>query len=303
MEGEGSEARSEMGLALPEGNPVRWPESKPRGERAAMSSVVLAWFVLIAMSLTVGSFLNVIIHRVPQDLSIVWPGSRCPHCEKPIASYDNIPVLSWLILRGKCRKCSAPISAVYPVVEVLTVLLASVVFFRFGLRPVLFPYLLMTFLLIAITVIDFQLEIIPDKITLPAAVFFLLMALIGKYTPALEWPIGPLASLLGMLFGAGLILAIVGLYYALTRKLGMGMGDVKFLAMAGTLVGWKGTFLILMLGSLAGTILALPLMLLGKAGRKTVIPFGPFLALGTFITMLYGPQILRAYESVVVPNP
>src|SRR5262245_65413697 len=114
-----------------------------------------------------------------------------------------------MILRGKCRQCSAPISAVYPVVEVVTVLLASVLFLRFGLRPVLFPYLLMTFLLIAITVIDFQLEIIPDKITLPAAVFFLLMALIGKYVPALEWPIGPLASLLGMLFGAGLILGIV----------------------------------------------------------------------------------------------
>jgi leader peptidase (prepilin peptidase)/N-methyltransferase len=257
----------------------------------------MVWVLIIAFALVMGSFLNVVIHRLPRNESIVRPRSRCPHCEKPIAGYDNIPVLSYLWLRGRCRNCGQAISALYPAVELITAALVAVVVLRYGLRPVLAPYLLMTFILVAVTMIDLQLQIIPDKITLPAWVLFVVLAAVGWAVPALQWPIGIWDALLGSLIGAGVIASIMLLYYWASGKEGMGMGDLKFLGMAGALVGWKGVFLILMLGSFAGTLFALPLMLSGKAGRQTAIPFGPFLAVGTFVTMLYGRELIELYQA------
>jgi leader peptidase (prepilin peptidase) / N-methyltransferase len=261
-----------------------------------MAPEVLLLVFAAMFGLIVGSFLNVVIYRMPRGLSIVWPGSRCPHCEKPIAAYDNLPVLSWLLLRGRCRHCAEPISAVYPVVELATAVLTCVVVAHFGLRPALAPYLVMTYALIAITGIDLEHQIIPDLITFPGVTLFVLFAIVGEYVPALDWPIGVRGALFGVLAGLLVILGIIALYYLMTKQTGMGFGDVKFLAMAGALVGAKGVVLTLMLGAFSGTLFALPLMILGRVGRKTAIPFGPFLALGAFITMLYGESIIEAYQ-------
>lgn len=261
-----------------------------------MTEAALQWVFLIGASLCVGSFLNVVIYRLPLGLSVVRPGSSCPGCGKPIAAYDNIPVLSWLLLRGRCRRCSSSISVVYPAVELLSAVLAGLVLWRFGWRPILAPYLLMTFALVAVTFIDLEHQIIPDVITLGGLALFLLLALLGDFVPRIDWPIGSRDALIGAAFGAGVIGAIMAVYYLVTRNEGMGMGDLKLLAMTGALVGWRGVFLTLTLGSMAGTLLALPMMLLGRADRKTAIPFGPFLALGVYITLLFGRDILEAYD-------
>jgi leader peptidase (prepilin peptidase) / N-methyltransferase len=261
----------------------------------------MQWIFIVGFALIVGSFLNVVIHRLPHGHSLVRPGSKCPRCGTPIAPYDNVPVLSYLWLRGRCRSCGQAISALYPAVELLTAVLVSVVVLRFGLQPALVPYVLMTFLLIAVTVIDLQLQIIPDKITLPFTVVFLLGAVLGEFVPQLEWPISALGSVAGALVGGGIIFAIITAYYWATGKYGMGGGDLKYLAMVGALLGAKGVLLTLMLASFLGTAACIPLMVLGRVGRQSEVSFGPFLALGTFITMLFGDELIRLYQEMLGP--
>jgi leader peptidase (prepilin peptidase)/N-methyltransferase len=268
-----------------------------------MAQLVVFWAFVAVFGLIVGSFLNVVIYRLPLERSIVWPGSQCPRCNAPIAAYDNIPVLSWLLLRGRCRNCSERISVAYPLVEAATAALTCLVVAHFGLRPALAPYLVLTYILVAVTAIDLEHQIIPDRITLPGVTLFLLLAVAGQFVPALDWPQTARGALFGTLAGAGVVLGITGIYYLMTREAGMGMGDVKFLAMAGALLGPKGVVLTLMLGAFGGTLIAVPLMLLGRAGRKTSIPFGPFLALGAFVTLLYGPSIIEAYQRSLGVEP
>lgn len=264
------------------------------------SFVLPILLVCAAFGLVVGSFLNVVILRLPDpEQSIVFPGSHCPRCNRSLGVLENIPVLSWLAQRGRCRGCGAGISVQYPIVEALTAALTVVVVAHFGLRPALVPYLAMTWVLITVTFIDLHLQIIPNKITLPGTLLLLVMAGVGYFVPQLDWPIDWLSSLLGFLSGAGIVFGIILLYWWMTGEFGMGGGDMKLLAMVGALMGARAVFMTLIIGSFLGTFFAMPLMLIGKLNRKSAIPFGPFLAIAAFLTMLYGQEMLDFYKHLL----
>lgn len=242
---------------------------------------------LLLFGLIIGSFANVCILRIPARESIVWPGSRCPRCEAPIVWYDNIPLLSWTLLRGRCRSCQGPISFRYFVVELLTGLVAVAVYERVGLGfdwLVLFAFV--TALLI-ITVIDLDHRIIPDVISLPGIVVGLILSLRGDP--------GPVSSAVGILSGGGLLFAVAWGYAAATGREGMGGGDIKLLGMIGGFLGWAAVPFTLLVSSLAGSIVGLSLMWWTGSDSKYAIPFGPFLALGAVVYVFAGEEILGWY--------
>jgi len=235
------------------------------------------------LGLVVGSFLNVVIARVPDGRSIVTPPSACPACGAPIRWYDNIPVLSWLWLRARCRSCRASISWRYPAVELVTAVLFLLAARRYGVAPDLGPALLLLAALVPITFIDLDHQIIPDVITLPGIV---LGAVLGVVLHPAAW----LDTLLGILVGGGLFLVII-----LASKGGMGGGDMKLGAMMGAFLGWKLVLLGILLGVFGGGAVAIALLSTGAKGRKDPLPFGPFLALGGATSLLWGPAILAWY--------
>jgi leader peptidase (prepilin peptidase)/N-methyltransferase len=231
----------------------------------------------------VGSFLNVLIARLPEGRSIVRPGSACPRCGAPIAWFDNIPVMSWLLLGARCRQCREPISWRYPAVEALTAMLFALAFLRRGWGPDLPVVLALIAALIAITGIDLDHQIIPDVITLPGIATGFLLALLPG---GLSW----LDSLIGMLAGGGIFFLII-----LASRGGMGGGDMKLGAMLGAFLGWKLALVGFMIAALAGGVFAILLLALGRKGRKDAVPFGPFLALGGLLSLLWGGDILAWY--------
>lgn len=259
-------------------------------------------FIFI-LGLIVGSFLNVCIYRLPRNVSIISPPSSCPACNTPIKPYDNIPVLSYIFLRGKCRKCREKISMRYPVVELLNGIFYAAVFYFFGLGWHL-PFLLFfSSAMIVITFIDLDFQIIPDKITLPGIVIGLIGAsflLPDPFTPSLHHSITPLLPIVGFKNSIAGIFLGGGLFYliAILSRGGMGGGDIKMMAMIGAFMGWKGVLLTTFLGSLAGSIFGIFLMIFRGKGRKTKIPFGPFLAFGAVVTMFFGGEILKWYLNV-----
>ncbi len=240
----------------------------------------------------IGSFLNVCIYRIPAGLSIVSPGSHCPRCGEPIPRYQNIPVLSYVLLRGRCGQCRVPIAVRYPLVELLTGLIFILVSYRFGWQP--FVPLLWGFcaMLVVITFIDLDHQLIPDKITLPGIP---LCFLASFFIPWVSWT----DSLLGIFAGGGSLLLIAWLYQVLAKKDGMGGGDIKLLAMLGAFLGWKAVLPVIFFGSVVGTIVGVPLMLLKKADGKLAIPFGPVLSLGALVYLLWGPPLVRWYLSLL----
>lgn len=245
-------------------------------------------FVLGAV---IGSFLNVCIHRIPAGTSIVFPGSRCPACETPIRWYQNIPVLSYLVLGGKCAQCKTSISRRYPLVEALTGLVFALVLYRFGFHPATLVYWLLGATLIVITFIDLDHQIIPDAISLPGIpVGFACSFLI----PWISWT----DSLLGILIGGGSLFLVAAAYELLTKKEGMGGGDIKLLAMLGAFLGWQAVLPIIFFSSFAGSLVGVPLMLIKRSDGKLAIPFGPFLAAGALFHLLWGMQLLRWYLSL-----
>ncbi len=236
-------------------------------------SFLLAAFLLGAI---IGSFLNVCIYRIPAGLSIIKPRSRCPQCLAPIRWYHNLPILSWLLLKGRCADCAAPVAIRYPLVEGLTGLLFALFFYRFGFHPVTLVFWLLCAALVTISFIDLDHQIIPDVISLPG----IPIGFLCSFTvPWLTWQ----SSLLGILVGGGSLLAIALGYEFLTKKEGMGLGDVKLLAMLGAFLGLGAVFPIIFIGSVLGSLVGVPLMLVKKADRKLAIPFGPFLAGGALI--------------------
>ncbi|MBM4350810.1 MAG: prepilin peptidase [Deltaproteobacteria bacterium] len=236
----------------------------------------------------VGSFLNVCIHRLPKEESIVKPGSHCPKCRTPIRYYDNIPVLSYLILGGKCRYCQASISIQYPIVEAITALSSFFLFITFGVSLSFFYYFWFVAALIAITVIDLHYQIIPDVISLPGIVIGLLGSLI---IPQITfW-----TSLIGMIAGGGSLFLVATVYQWLFKREGMGGGDVKLLAMIGAFLGWKAVILTILLSSFIGSIIGITVMLIKGKDFKYAIPFGPFLALGAVISLFWGENLIRWY--------
>lgn len=250
----------------------------------------LAPFLLGAFGLVVGSFLNVCIHRIPRDESIVWPGSRCPACGAPIRWFDNIPVLSYFVLAGRCRRCRARIAVKYPLVELATMGLFLAHYWMLGAQPLLVVRLLFSAALIVLFVIDLEHQILPNRITLPGiAVGF--VASLGL------WP-GWRDSLLGILLGGGILWAIAEAYFRVRREEGLGMGDVKMLAMIGAFLGWQQVLVTLVLSSAAGALVGVALMAAGRGTMKDALPFGTFLALGAVASSLVGSDLVAWYVAL-----
>ncbi len=240
----------------------------------------------------VGSFLNVCIYRIPRDASIVRPGSRCPACATAILYYDNIPLISYVLLRGRCRKCGRPIPIRYPLVEVITAVL-FVVFYRvLGLSLELPVSLVFASLLIVISFIDLDHLIIPDILSLGGLLLGVLLSFLRSsftYTDSLG----------GVLVGAGLLFAIAKSYELIRKREGMGGGDIKLLGMIGAFCGIKGVIFSLVSGSLLGTLVGLPLMLIKGEGMKYALPFGPFLSLGALLYAIAGNELIRLFFSLI----
>ncbi|MFM5135479.1 prepilin peptidase [Aeromonas rivipollensis] len=280
----------------------------------------LPWLYLslvFLFSLMVGSFLNVVIHRLPIMLEREWqaeysdyfgcevaassaepynlmvPRSRCPHCDHPIGALENIPLLSWLWLKGRCRKCKAPISARYPLVELLTALLSVAVAATLTPGWGTLAALLLTWVLVALTFIDLDKMLLPDQLTLPLLWGGLLFNLVGGLVPLADAVIGAMAG----------YLVLWSLYWAfklLTGKEGMGYGDFKLLAALGAWLGWQALPIVLLLSSLVGAIIGIGLILLRNHHQGKPIPFGPYLAIAGWIALLWGDNITRWYLNIVL---
>ncbi|HDX8590127.1 MULTISPECIES: prepilin peptidase [Aeromonas] len=272
----------------------------------------LYFSLVFLFSLMIGSFLNVVIHRLPIMLEREWqaeylsyfnpetqlqqaerynlmvPRSACPHCGHAITAMENIPLLSWLWLKGRCRECQAPISARYPLVELLTALLSLIVAATFPPGWALLAALLLTWVLVALTFIDLDKMLLPDQLTLPLLWGGLLFNLAGGFVPLADAVIGAMAG----------YLVLWSLYWAfklLTGKEGMGYGDFKLLAALGAWLGWQALPIVLLLSSLVGAIIGISLILLRNHHQGKPIPFGPYLAIAGWIALLWGDTITRWY--------
>lgn len=247
--------------------------------------VIAAVFVFGAI---IGSFLNVCIVRLPEERSIVTPPSHCPACRRDIAWYDNVPLVSYLFLRGRCRACGTRISPRYLAVELLTGALAVALWTRLGPTAAFAGYFAFAAALVTITFIDLDHRIIPDVISLPGIVVGLAISFVSPL-------VTPLDALLGALAGGGVLLAVAFAYQAIRGQEGMGGGDVKLLAMIGAFLGWQSVFVTLMIASLIGSLIGVGLMLYQRADTKLAIPFGPFLACGALVYLFFGDRILAFY--------
>jgi len=238
----------------------------------------------------IGSFLNVVILRLPQEKSsIVFPASHCPSCETPLNWYENIPVLSYLFLRGRCAHCNTTISLQYPTVELLMALLTAAVFHHFGLTITGAGYFVFCGALLTIIWIDIHHQIIPDLISLPGVVLGFLFSF---FNTNLTWQ----SSLIGLLVGGGVLYTIAFLYLVLRKQEGMGGGDIKLLAMIGAFLGWQSLLFVIFFSSITGTIVGLAAMAKQKKGGATRIPFGPFLSLAALVYLFFDQQILYYFQ-------
>ncbi len=254
----------------------------------------LPGLVVLLFGACIGSFLNVCIYRIPENKSIVFPGSFCPNCNKSIPFYCNVPILSYIFLRGRCKFCKQPISIRYPLIEVLTGLFAISLFHKFGLTPAMIYWFVFISILITISFIDIDHQIIPDIISLPGILIF---ASSFYFLPEMTIK----DTLLGILAGGGSLYAIAFFYYLLRKQEGMGGGDIKLLAMIGAATGIKGVAFTIFAGSLFGTLFGILIMLYTKmADTKNLrIPFGPFLSVGAILYIFYGKQLIQWYLIMV----
>lgn len=236
----------------------------------------------------IGSFLNVCIYRIPEGKSIVLPPSSCPYCGHRIRWYQNIPILSYLFLGGRCAGCRTRISLRYPAIEALTGILFVLILYYFSFSASTLVYWIFVSALVTITFIDLDHQIIPDVISLPG---ILVGFICSFFIPWLSW----LDSLIGILLGGGILLAIAWLYEKMAKREGMGGGDIKLLGMLGAFLGWKAIFPIVFIASLTGTLVGVPLMLSQKGDAKLAIPFGPFLAFAATVYLFWGQDIVYWY--------
>ncbi len=238
--------------------------------------------------LVTGSYLNVVIHRLPRRLSTVLPRSRCPTCGAPIRARDNLPVLSWLLLRGRCRACGTRISPRYPLVEASTGMLFVASMERFGPSAAALAAALFCSLMVVLAWIDLEHLILPDRITLPGIAVGIAVQLVVPWS-------GLVGAVLGALLGAGVLLAAYGAWWLVRREEGLGLGDVKMLAMIGAFLGWRGVVVSLFVGALAGALFGLSLVAAGRGAMRSKIPFGAFLALGGLVALFAGPALIAIY--------
>jgi leader peptidase (prepilin peptidase)/N-methyltransferase len=295
---------------------------------------------IFVFGLVIGSFLNVCILRIPEDISIVAPSSHCPQCQTPIKWYDNVPVLSWMWLRGKCRRCGLAISPMYPLVELATGLLFVACYLEFGITQTAIKWLFFTCLIIVLTITDLRIRILPDLVNWPgfaAGVFFSAVVppndgtAFWLYTTVFHrmprpWVLGLLDSLLGAAFGSFLLWAVAAIYKRVRGREGMGMGDVKMMAMVGAFLGVRGAFLTILLGTLLGTVVGIAVIVslyaagwqrklaerasrrgLGSANglRWTIasqyqLPLGTFLGIAALLVVYFGPTIMTRWSQLFV---
>ncbi|RWX47495.1 type 4 prepilin peptidase 1 Aspartic peptidase, MEROPS family A24A [Candidatus Electrothrix aarhusensis] len=238
----------------------------------------------------IGSFLNVVIFRLPDETqSVVFPASHCPKCGTNLHWYENIPVLSYLALRGKCRTCKVPISLQYPVVELCMALLSLALYNEFGFSLILPFYFLFLAALLVIIFIDIHLQIIPDKISLPG---ILIGFASSFFNPLVSWQ----ESGLGILLGGGILYAVAKGYLLIAKRDGMGMGDVKLLAMIGAFLGYQCLLYVIFFSSLTGSVVGIAAMFQQKKGGQTRIPFGPFLSLAALSWLFFQEDILAVWS-------
>lgn len=245
--------------------------------------------ILVVLGLAVGSFLNVCVHRIPRGQSLVRPGSRCPSCGYELRWFDNVPVVSYAALGGRCRKCHASISFRYPAIEVATMALFVLHGGVFGWTALLVPRLVFACAMVVLFAIDLEHQLLPDVITLPGIVLGLVSSAV--------LPPGLLDALIGVVVGGGVLWLIREAYYRYSGHEGMGLGDVKMLAMVGAFLGWKLVLLTLVLSSLAGSAVGLLVIMVKRGDMKYALPYGTFLALGALATSLAGGPILDWYLS------
>ena len=288
--------------------------------QALQSQAALLAAVCGLVGLLVGSFLNVVVHRLPKMLERSWdgqaadllderklpdaakqlraahgdrynlvvPASTCPHCGHKIKAYENIPIASYLFLRGRCSSCKAPISMRYPIVEAISGVMAAYIGWRFGFTLVMVGALIFAWSLIALTAIDIDTQLLPDDITLPLLWLGLLVNLNTGFTPLSSAVVGALAGYLSLW-------SVYWLFKLITGKEGMGYGDFKLLAALGAWLGWKMLPIVILLSSLVGAIVGITLIVFTRHGRSTPIPFGPYLAAAGLIALFWGETINRTY--------
>jgi leader peptidase (prepilin peptidase)/N-methyltransferase len=253
----------------------------------------LLWpFLVFCAGACVGSFLNVCIYRLPEGRSVVRPGSACPHCRRFLRWWENIPLLSYVFLRARCRSCGARISPQYPLVELLSGFLALALWYRFGLGASFFIYAYFSASLLIISLIDLEHKIIPDCISLPGIVLGFLSSF---FLPNLSW----YDSLIGILVGGGALYVLAWGYYLIARREGMGGGDIKLLAMIGAFMGWQALPLVVFLSAAVGSILGLAVMVVRREGRHMAIPYGPFLGGAALFTLFFGQHFISWYFGIL----
>ena len=244
------------------------------------------WIGLVG--LVVGSYLNVLVHRIPRGKSTVLPRSRCPYCQGPIRARDNLPVLSFLLLRGRCRHCRAPISWRYPVIEGLTALLFLASFATFGFSPALVHALVFCCLMVLLAAIDVEHFLLPDRLTLSGILVGLALQL-WRPMPGL------LGAIIGTLVGAGILILVINYWYWLRGEEGMGIGDVNMLALIGAFLGWQGVLTTIVLATSSGALVGIGMLLAGRLGMRSRLPFGFFLALGGLLSLFFGDWLIAYY--------
>ncbi len=248
--------------------------------------------------LFIGSFLNVCIYRVPRKLSVNRPvRSFCPSCDKSLLWWHNVPVISWVLLRGKCHFCKASISGQYPLVELLSVAAALASYVHFQLTPTAFVIYVLTATLIVITFIDLEFKIIPNVISFPGMIIGLCLGILSQFTGWFAYPVTQSAidSLLGFLVGGGFFYVISIFYYAVSKRVGLGGGDIKLLAMTGAILGIASVPTTIFAGSLLGAVVGVLTIIIRGGGRHTEIPFGPWLALGVIVHIFTDLPFFRIF--------
>jgi len=268
-------------------------------------------FIYALFGLVIGSFLNVCIYRIPLGKSVVSPGSACPHCGTPIRPYDNVPVLSYLLLRGKCRACGKPISIQYPLVELITAAAFYACATRWNYASPTFVNTLLLCIVIILVFVDYHHRILPNILTLPGIAAGILLSPLQSLpyhsdflSVKIAWSLGPrnlhaivpwIGSVLGAIIGGGILLVVGIGYERLRKRQGLGMGDVKMMAMVGAFVGWPLAILTIFAGSLLGTFAGVFLMIFRHRNLQTKLAFGVFLGIGTALSLFYGLDFLHWY--------
>jgi len=244
--------------------------------------------LIFILGLIVGSFSNVCIYRIPRNESIIYPASHCPKCRSKIKPVDNIPLLSYILLKGRCRNCKSKISIQYPVVEFLSGLIYLIIYLVYGLSVQTLIYIILSSALIIVAFIDLNEQIVPDVMSLPGIVIGFILSFFVPYISFIN-------SALGVVVGGGIILVIGLTGSVIFKKEAMGGGDVKLAAMIGAFLGWRYIIISLFLGFFLGALAGIFLIMTKIKSREDVVPFGPFIVLGSFITLLWGEKIITWY--------